>query len=278
MYDLPRLLQLAANLTWGLNRDHGRRSGSRPRSHRRRMALACAVTAAILLLAPARGHAGTILFYGGDFDPTTPGILSNERNTAVAQSNVYQNFIVPAGQSWNVSALLSNDFVTPGISFVSADWSIRAGVSSANAGTLIAGGNSPVTITPTGRTGFSDIENTFEVAGLSIHLSPGTYWLNVTPVGTGSGRSWNSNTSGINAVGSDVAYDQFFNSPSFGDNYSPTLPPFANFSDGVIGTATPEPTGLVLALSGLTTGAGYCGWRRLRLGLACSRRLTLARI
>jgi hypothetical protein len=246
-------------------------AGRQPRCHGRiphrgvGVVLTFAVTAVFALVAPARAHAN-ILFYGGDFEPGSPGngVLANEHNTSVSLANVYQNFIVPAGQIWNVTSLFSNDLLTAGTTIASADWSISTGVSSGNPGTLFAGGNSPVTITPTGRTAFGDVEYTFEVMGLSVLLSPGTYWLDVTPVGTGSGRSFNSNTLGLNAVGSDTAFDQFFNSPPFSDFYTPTLPPFANFSDGVGGSIVPEPTSLTLVLSCVTLFFGSRYYRQRR--------------
>ncbi|HEV3342044.1 MAG TPA: hypothetical protein VG125_16875 [Pirellulales bacterium] len=231
----------------------------------RREVLACAV-AALALLAPAEAHAAPLLFYAGDLDlSNNPAGLSNERHTFVPEANVYQNFIVPLGETWHVTSLFSNDLVTPGTSFASADWFIRSGVSSGNAGTLIAGGNSPVTITPTGRPFPGSIEDTFQVGGLSINLAPGTYWMNVTPVGTGSGRSFNSNTFGLNAVGSEITNDQFFNSTFFGDHFTPALFPFPEFSDGVGGSVTPEPNSLTLFLMAIACIVYHGCSKRLRL-------------
>jgi hypothetical protein len=63
--------------------------------------------------------------------------------------------------------------------------------------------------------------------------------MNVTPVGTGSGYVFNSNTLGVNKVGTDIANKQFFTSTYYGVNFvnANNSGTFPNFSDGVIGTA-----------------------------------------
>jgi hypothetical protein len=63
-----------------------------------------------------------------------------------------------------------------------------------------------------------------EVTGLNVSLPPGTYWLNVTPIGDGTGRSFNATTSGLHAVGSPPGNNQnaFFNSPRFGAYFTST--------------------------------------------------------
>jgi hypothetical protein len=182
------------------------------------------------------------LFYGGDFDPNHLGTsgLANERNTVVTQSSIYQNFVVPVGQTWTVTALFSNDLVVP-TSWTSADWSIRTGVSQGNGGTVVASATgAAVTVTPTGRSGFGLAEDNFTVSGLSVTLGPGTYWMNVTPVDSGGGRSFNSNTFGKNQVGSDIPNDQFWDSSFFNVHFTNANNAgfFPDFSDGVIGTVS----------------------------------------
>ena len=56
-----------------------------------------------------------------------------------------------------------------------------------------------------------------------LPLGP-TYWLNVTPIGNGTGRSFNSTTSGTNCVGTPCGNDQnaFFNSTYFGTYFTST--------------------------------------------------------
>ena len=96
-------------------------------------------------------------------------------------------------------------------------------------------------VTPTGRSGFGFTEFMVEVTGLSVNLAPGTYWLNVTPVGDGSGRSFNSDTSGTNCVGLPCGNDDnaFTNSTDFGfvfHNTSSGDVGQPDFSMGVNGT------------------------------------------
>jgi hypothetical protein len=95
-----------------------------------------------------------------------------------------------------------------------------------------------------------------EISGINVTLTPGQYWLNVTPVGNGGGRSFNSTTSGMNCVGSPCGNDMnaFFNSTFFGTNFTSTANEGqpSDFSNGVIGSVIPEPATIAL----LTCGAG----------------------
>src|SRR5277367_3731584 len=52
------------------------------------------------------------LFYGGDFDPhnTNANALANELTTSVVSgARVFVPFVVPAGKTWTVTALFSNN-------------------------------------------------------------------------------------------------------------------------------------------------------------------------
>jgi hypothetical protein len=155
-----------------------------------------------------------------------------------------------------VTALFSDNLMTTVVT--GADWEIRTGISEGNAGTLVASGttNSPLVI-PTGRGEIP--EYIVEVTGLNVFLpmlpSGQHYWLNVTPVGNGTGRSWNSTTSGTNCVGTPCGNDQnaFFNSTFFGAYFTSTSnegQPY-DYSMGVIGTVVPEPATLALLTSGV---------------------------
>jgi len=192
------------------------------------------------------------LWYNGDFNGVSG--LANENNTIVSQAAVYDDFIVPSG-GWHIGFVWSNNLMSTTSS--QAYWEIRSGVSTGNGGTLIASGTNAATQTPTGRSGFGYTEYTILVGGLNVTLGAGTYWLSVTPIDSGSGRSFDSTTSGANAVGQPPGNDgnSFFDSSYFSANfqdaslevgYSPV-----DFSMGVGAVPIPVPPTLVLLGSGL---------------------------
>jgi hypothetical protein len=73
--------------------------------------------------------------------------------------------------------------------------------------------------------------------------------------GNGTGRSFNSTSSGANCVGSPCGNDQnaFFNSTYFGAYFTNTnnYAGQPDFSMGVIGTVVPEPATVALLTCGL---------------------------
>jgi len=227
--------------------------------------LALASTAALVLntTAIAQAPPGS-LWYNGDFNDVNG--LANERNTGVTQAAVYDDFNVTGGPMWHVTAVFSDNLFSA-MTVTAADWEIRTGISEGNAGTLIASGttNSPV-VTPTGRGGFGLQEYMVEVTGLNVFLpmlpSGQHYWLNVTPVGNGTGRSFNSTTSGTNCVGTPCGNDDnaFFNSTSFGNYFTGGQP--YDFSNGVIGTVVPEPPPWAMMAMGAVVLIGVQRLRR----------------
>src|SRR5262249_20175856 len=152
--------------------------------------------------------------------------LANELNTSLGEgqfASIYDDFIVPEGPGWDIASVFSNNLEDTGVT--GANWEIRQGIVEGSGGTLIASGTTMTPgVTATGRSGFGFIEFTIEVTGLSVHLDPGTYFLNVTPIGDLTGRSFVSTTVGANCVGEPCGNDQnaFWNSNFFGFNWTST--------------------------------------------------------
>ncbi|HLN28479.1 MAG TPA: hypothetical protein VK395_12125 [Gemmataceae bacterium] len=234
---------------------------------------------------PARAG---ILWYNGDLDNRDAFSNQTSSSSGGIDGRIYENFIVPAGTTWTITSVFSNDVLNPLFSppnTTTASWEIRSGVSAGNGGTLLASGDGADVITPTGRTSsvfapFPASEYTNQVNGLSVTLGAGTYWLSVAPDTDGLVNSyWNvSTTSGANAIGNPAGNDgnSFFSSTFTGDFFTPTAslegPGNWDYSLGVIGTAqastVPEPSGAALALGASLILAGYAYRRRKPATLA----------
>lgn len=218
--------------------------------------LSFCLLASLLFIAGAHAE---ILFYGGDFNPSFwySDSLSNENDSAVHGdpygSAVYQNFVIPDGQTWNVTALFSNDVMTLAPS--SAYWEIRTSVSEGDGGNLLASGAGTDSYRLKGP--YDEYTNTAN--GLNISLGAGMYWFAVVPEAPGQqGRSSNTNTFGQNSIGTQISDEQYFNSAFFGYNFTnaDNLSIFPIFSSGVVGTVVPEPSSLVMIASGLIAAVG----------------------
>jgi hypothetical protein len=205
----------------------------------------------------------TLLWYNGDFNGVNG--LPNEQDTSLGAGQygrTYDDFIVSDARGWDVTSVSSNNLSSTNVT--GATWEIRQGLSAGNGGTVVASGMTSVpTVVPTGRSGFGFTEFTVEVAGLSVHLPADTnhYWLNVTPIGDLTGRSFESTTSGAHAVGQPPGNNQnaFFDGNFFGLSFVPTGDPALgqpyDFSMGVKGTVTAgEPLLLESAFSRKTHG------------------------
>jgi hypothetical protein len=242
---------------------------------------ATAKSAAVTPASPAKTSASSsskcgnpavsCLFYGGDFldSPVYPPFLANglaNEDTELIPGSPYGAavwipFTVPAGETWDVTGLFTNDLSTYGVLDQGAEptsvafWSINEEVFAGSAGIVVDSGTSPATSTPTGRAAFSTTEYTIQVTGLSVTLTPGTYWLTVVPICTNSADAYCEgvffasdveylNTTPTNAYGpaepTDAAY---FDSPTFGLSFDPAYGPLGAcggdgcdaFSAGVLG-------------------------------------------
>jgi hypothetical protein len=216
--------------------------------------------------------AGPCLFYGGDFvdnvlgPPSLPNGLSNETTTFIPGtpygSATWVPFTVPAGQTWTVTGLFTNDQSsygvldqTPNTPTAAAFWEIQEGTLAGQAGTIIASGTAAATSTATGRSAFGLYEYTVQVEGLSITLTPGTYFMAVVPICTNAGNPYCDgrfflsdveyvNTKPTHVVGTEPQDASFFDSSFFGETYDPTNGSLGAlfgeggdaFSAGVLGT------------------------------------------
>ena len=179
------------------------------------------------------------LWYNGEFNGVDG--LTNEQDTfATGYSRIYDDFNVPDAEGWDVNSVFSENLASTNIT--SATFEIRQGVSAGNPGTLIASGTTVTPeVTPTGRSGFGFTEFKVQVNDLNIHLDPGDYFLNVTPVDNlDGGRSFDSTTSGFNCIGTPCGDNDnaFLDSTLFGAFFAPVADfgsQFSDFSMGVNG-------------------------------------------
>ena len=216
--------------------------------------------------------AHSCLFYGGDFlynplyPPSLANGLANESTVNVSGypygAATWVPFTVPAGETWDVTGLFTNNLSAYGIldqgtePTAVAYWSINEEVFPGGAGVVVDSGTSPATSSPTGRAAFDDYEYTIQVTGLSITLTPGTYWLAVVPICTntadpycGAGLFFLSDVEYLSSTPAhafgpkqpmDAAY---FDSPYFGLSFNPANGPLGAcagqgcdaFSAGVLG-------------------------------------------
>ena len=173
------------------------------------------------------------LWYNGQFDGVNA--LANEEETVLGEgqySHTYDNFNVTDPGGWAITSIFSNnltDFADDCIT--GASWEIRQGIMPGDGGRLIASG---MTMTPQVFCGsqlfFGYPECGVTVAGLYVYVPPGSYYLNVTPIGSHLGRSFAATTSGAGAVGSPPGNDgnAYFDSNFFGLSFVPTADPLIN--------------------------------------------------
>jgi hypothetical protein len=230
------------------------------------------LAAAAILHGPPTAAGGSILWYNGDYD----GRDTQVNQTGPADGRIYDDFIVPTGFTFTITSVFSNNFMfsPPDPATATAAWEIRSGVSAGNGGTLLDSGDGADTLTATGRSinvpPFGNIAELTNSVSVNVTLGAGTYWLSVAP-DVSNQNSFIGTTSGANAVGTPPGNDgnSFFSSTFFGQNFVSTTDPSIegpgtwDYSMGVVGTAVPEPSSLLLGLVGLATSAG-CVWARRR--------------
>jgi hypothetical protein len=209
------------------------------------------------------------IWYNGDLNHVNG--LANERDSSLGigqYAHVFDDFIVPTGQAWNVAGVYSNNYDSM-TGYTGVEWSIRQGITAGNGGTLIASGTNTgndfqVIFHNAGDFGYT--EYTVNAINLNITLTAGTYFLNVTPIGSGSGRSFTSDTSGAGCIGNPCGNNgnAFFDSNFFGANYQPTgdegQP--GDFSMGVQVNFVPEPPPWAMTALGAVVLLGVQQLRR----------------
>ena len=237
------------------------------------------ILASIFLAGPALTSSradAAMLWYNGDYDNRdalangSAGI--NYNGPFLQVSKVYENFIVPTGQTWTVTSVYSTDEILykSGVPVTKASWEIRSGVGSGNGGTLVASGDTAATQTPVTKIpGYTYSFNPTLITATvpSVTLAAGTYWLSVIPDDTApffGDKSYVETTSGANSVGKPPGNDDnSFISNNLtgagGYNFTPTSsssvegPGTWDYSMGVSGTSTavPEPSSLMLVVLGV---------------------------
>src|SRR5437773_1233508 len=172
----------------------------------RTLLLLITFTVACFAFAPvANGQAPPgALWYNGDLDVNVveqQNAMGFGYNQCVSESNshIYDDFNVPA-PGWVVTDVFSDNLLELfGSNLSKIDgvlWEIRQGVSEGNPGTLVANGATYInySVTSTGRSkgaycsnpivNVSLVEYRVMASGLNVFLAPGTYFLNVTPIGS----------------------------------------------------------------------------------------------
>ncbi len=233
-------------------------------SHRLRT-LGLLVFLSVSVVVPTGSARAATLWYSGDFDLNDA--TTNQNNVPIQigtsyvleRALVYNNFIVPVGQTWSITSVFSNNQLAYVVPPTSAAWEIRTGLTAGQGGNLIASGDTAATatlLTPADGINYIAPEYRVEATVAGLTLTAGTYWLAVAPDSARyfGDQSFIETTSGVNAVGLPPGS----NGNSFLDNNLPGggKLTFAasnlNYSMGVVGTAAvPEPASAILLVAAL---------------------------
>ncbi|MBA3726523.1 MAG: hypothetical protein H0W86_08730 [Armatimonadetes bacterium] len=177
---------------------------------------------------------GQTFWYNGDFNDVHAH--ANEVNTYIEYAKQYDDFDVPeggrmVGSAWSHNLAYGLDNV------VEAEIEVRRGISEGNGGELLFARRLPCVMYRTGRSGFGMLEFGYRVRDVGYFLRPGPYFLNVAPVGFGRGRSFASETTGENGIGTPLNNgNSFFDAPLYGFYFTANDPYWGyphDFSQGI---------------------------------------------
>jgi len=196
------------------------------------------------------------LFYAGDFDSNASDAngLANEFDLIISSgAAVYAPFLVPAGKTWTVTGLFTDNFEgSATLDPATSPYEVRKGIPTAGGtgGHLVCHGSAKSTNTDTHLSDFGFEVYATKVKVKKCSLKAGKYWESVIPYCTNPNdsactnnyRGFEANDDGAMAhkVGKpEPANNSFFNSVFFGATWSPSsnFQSSSRFSDGVIGTA-----------------------------------------
>jgi len=181
------------------------------------------------------------LFYGGDLDTSNANAagMSDENTLLIlGGSSTYGELVIPTGTTVSVKGLVFNVQASTAFDPMTASYDIRTGVSEGNGGTSIASGSVNASVAATGNNFLGLNEFSVAVVFPTVTLTPGAYWVNVTPNCTNTldgscsvFRMFVSNTTGrANALHESwqPAHEMFLNSSFFGFTW-------ANWCDSSLG-------------------------------------------
>lgn len=181
------------------------------------------------------------LFYGGDLDTTNANAagMSNENTLLIlGGSSTYAEVDIPAGTTVQVKGILFNEQADAAFDPMTASYDIRTGVSEGDGGTSIASGTVDISVAATGNNFLGLNEYSLVAQFATVTLTPGAYWVNVTPNCTNTldgscsvYRQFVSNTTGrANSLHESwqPAHEMFLNSSYFGFTW-------ANWCDSALG-------------------------------------------
>ncbi len=222
---------------------------------------------------------GAILWFNGTYDlndayvdeTTVPINYYVSGTYLLEKSLVYDEFVVPSGQTWTVTSLFADDQESYAVAPTKATWEIRSNMSTGSGGTVDYSGDTAVTLTTlTAADGNNYIDTEYQISATvpSDVLTAGTYWLAVAPDSAGyyGDQSYIETTSGANSVGQAPANggETFINNNLTAGNggLSFAAIPY-NVAGGVSGTAVivtvPEPTSVIFVSA---VFAGFVGLTR----------------